>query len=77
MNIYLYVKNSFLKCHKRHSKKWTCNANTKSIGCLLEKSFSHLDISMCMSIFIQSEQVCIFCQRRCTGLPAVLQFRFS
>ena len=27
-------------------KKWTCNTNTKFIDCVLEKSFSHMNISI-------------------------------
>ena len=48
MWLYVYMKNSFPKRIKRHSKiKWACNANAKFIDCVLEKSFSQVYIYIC------------------------------
>ena len=43
--ISIHVQSSFPKHDKHHSKKWACNANSKFIDCVLEKSSSYLLIS--------------------------------
>ena len=51
----LYMKSSFPEHNKHYFKKrkWTCNANTKFVDCVLEKSFIHMYICTYVLIFIK------------------------
>ena len=51
---HVYMKSSFLKRVKRHSKKWPCNANSKFDYYVLEKSFSHMNKCIFMYAFMKS-----------------------
>ena len=60
MHICVYMKNSFLKRHKRQSKNRACNANAKlgyhvlekNVSCL-EKNFSSTYTYICIYIYVK------------------------
>ena len=46
------VKSSFPKRNKHHFKNWASNVNVTFIDCVLEKSFSHIYISIYVCIYL-------------------------